>query len=136
MKNNDFKYVMQDLTNVYIGAKYSYDELMDCDEVPFKLKTIISHYILKEVAGDTTIENHIFYVKATDLSYMILKQMKAKFKMSVFEENGHGKGKSCYVSREYNISEILSDPLLLSKRDQILVEEMHITKIGIMSVDI
>ena len=27
--NNDYKYVMHDLTNIYIGAKYTYDELME-----------------------------------------------------------------------------------------------------------
>ena len=45
--NNDFKYVMHDMTNVYIGAKYTYDEIMDSDEVPFKFKVILSHYMLK-----------------------------------------------------------------------------------------
>ena len=61
--NNDYKYVMHDMTNIYIGAKYTYDEIMDNDDVPFKFKTILSRYILKEVAGNTTLENHIFYMK-------------------------------------------------------------------------
>ena len=26
--NNDFKYVMHNMTNIYIGAKYTYDEIM------------------------------------------------------------------------------------------------------------
>lgn len=59
-ENQDFKYVMQDVSRVYIGAKFTYQEMMDTDEIPFKLKAIFSHYILKEVAGDTTPENHIF----------------------------------------------------------------------------
>ena len=46
--NNDFRYVMQDMTNVYIGAKYTYDEIMNVDEVPFKLKVILSHYMFIE----------------------------------------------------------------------------------------
>ena len=50
-ENRDFKYVMQDVSKVYIGAKYTYQEMMDTDEIPFKLKAILSHYILKEVAG-------------------------------------------------------------------------------------
>ena len=53
-ENRDFKYVMQDVSRVYIGAKYTYREMMDSDEIPFKLKAILSHYILKEVAEDTT----------------------------------------------------------------------------------
>ena len=136
MKDNDFKYVMHDLTNVYIGAKLTYDEIMDLNEVPFKLKTIISHYMLKEVAGNTTIENHIFYIKPDSFSHMVYKQMKAHFKMSVFEENGHGKGKPGYVSREYKLDEILSNPELMAKKDQIVVEEMKITMLGLMSVGI
>ena len=61
MENQDFKYVCQDMTNLYIGARYTYGELMALDEIPFKLKTILSHYMLKEVAEDTKIEDHIFY---------------------------------------------------------------------------
>ena len=69
--NNDFRYVMHDMTNIYIGAKHTYDELMNIDEVPFKLKTILSHYMLKEIAGNTTLENHLFFMKKTDESYRI-----------------------------------------------------------------
>ena len=136
MKNNDFKYVMQDMTNVYIGANYTYDELMDTNEVPFKLKTIISHYMLKEVSGDTTIENHIFYLKPDSLSYLVYKQMKASFKMSIFEENGHGKNKPGYTSHEYKIDDIMNNSDIYSKRDQIIVEEMHLTKLSLFSVSI
>jgi len=120
--NNDFKHVVQDLSNVYIGGKLSYGEMMDLDEVPFKLKTIIGHYMLKEVAPDTMIENHIFYMKPTDLSYFIYKQMKARFKLSVFSENGHGKGKPGYKAKEYKIDEILNSEELMAKKDQIIVE--------------
>ena len=136
MNSNDFKYVMQDLTNVYIGAKLSYDELMNLDEVPFKLKAIFSHYMLREVAGDTTIENHIFYIEPSSMSYLVFHKMKAGFKMSIFEKDGHGKGKAGYVSREYRIDEILNNKELLSKKDQIVVEEMHITKLSMMAVQI
>ncbi len=136
MTNNDFKYVMHDLTNIYVGAKYTYNDLMKLDEVPFKLKTIISHYMLKEVSGDTTIENHIFYLKPEDLSYLIYKQMKARFKLSIFEENGHGKNKPGYISREYRIDEIINNKNIYSKKDQIIVEEIHLTKISLFSVSI
>ncbi|MDD6202817.1 MAG: hypothetical protein PUB13_07755 [Lachnospiraceae bacterium] len=136
MKNNDFKYVMQDMTNVYIGAKFTYDEIMNTDEVPFKLKAIISHYMLKEVAGDTTLENHIFYMKETDLSYFVYNQMKARFKLSIFKEDGHGKGKPGYVSREYRISEIVNSEELHEKMNEIIVEELHLTKLSLLSVSI
>ena len=135
--NNDYKYVMHDLTNIYIGAKYTYDEIMDNDDVPFKFKTILSRYILKEVAGNTTLENHIFYMKKEDMSYMIYKQMKAKFKLNVFREDGHGKGQPGYVQREYKIQDIVEGKEsveLHEKMNQIFVEELHITSLGLMAV--
>lgn len=135
--NNDYKYVMHDMTNIYIGAKYTYDEIMDNDDVPFKFKTILSRYILKEVAGNTTLENHIFYMKKDDMSYMIYKQMKAKFKLNVFKEDGHGKGQPGYVQREYKIQDIVEgkDSIELhEKMNQIFVEELHITSLGLMAV--
>ena len=135
--NNDYKYVMHDLTNIYIGAKYTYDEIMDNDDVPFKFKTILSRYILKEVAGNTTLENHIFYMKKEDMSYMIYKQMKAKFKLNVFREDGHGKGQPGYVQKEYKIQDIVEgkDSVELhEKMNQIFVEELHITSLGLMAV--
>ncbi|MBS7303725.1 MAG: hypothetical protein KIG50_06285 [Lachnospiraceae bacterium] len=137
--NNDFRYVMQDMTNVYIGAKYTYDEIMNVDEVPFKLKVILSHYMLKEVAGNTTLENHIFYMKPDDMSYMVYKRMKARFKLNVFKEDGHGKGKPGYIQKEYKIQDIVEGPeaaMLHEKMNQIFVEEMHITKLGLLSVSI
>lgn len=137
--NNDFRYVMHDMTNVYIGAKHTYEELMNIDEVPFKLKTIFSHYMLKEIAGNTTLENHVFFMKPTDESYLVYKQMKVRYKLNVFREDGHGKGKPGYVQQEYKIQDIVEGPeaeWLHEKMNQIFVEEMHITKLGLLSVGI
>ena len=120
-------------------AKYTYDEIMNVDEVPFKLKVILSHYMLKEVAGNTTLENHIFYMKPDDMSYMVYKRMKARFKLNVFKEDGHGKGKPGYIQKEYKIQDIVEGPeaaMLHEKMNQIFVEEMHITKLGLLSVSI
>lgn len=129
-QNHDFQYVMQDVSRVYIGAKYTYQELMGLDEVPFKLKAILSHYILKEVAGDTTLENHIFYMKDTDLSYMVYHQMKASFKLDfpVLSKKETWQYKSAY----HTIEEIVHNEEWQKNKDQIVVEEMMLSKMQIM----
>ena len=137
--NNDYKYVMHDMTNIYIGAKFTYDEMMKNDEIPFKFKVILSHYMLREVDGNTTLENHVFYLKPTDESYMIFKQMKAKFKLNIFREDGHGKGKPGYIHKEYKVQEIVEGPeakYLHEHMNQIFVEELHITSLSLMAVGI
>lgn len=134
MENRDFKYVMHDLTNLYIGARHTYDELMVSEEIPFKLKTLISRFVLREVAGSTKIEDHIFYLKETDMSYQIYKQMKARFRLNVWKDEKDGVKTPGYRSETYRINEILGNEELMRKKDIILVEEVHITKLGLLAV--
>lgn len=136
MENKDFKYILQDLTKVYLGAKFTYEELMNHDEVPFKLKMIISHYLLKEVGPSTRVEDHIFYLKETDLSYFVFRQMKAVFRLNVWKDEQDGVKKPGYKSRLYKIDEIVNNEELKRKMDITIVEEMQVTKLGLMSVSI
>lgn len=133
-ENNDFKYVIQDASRVYIGAKFTYQEMMDRDEIPFKLKAILSHYMLKEVAGDTAPESHIFYMKDTDLSYMVYRQMKVKFKMD-FPVRSE-KGTWQYKSEYHTIEEIVHNEKWKAKMNEIAVEEMVISKLQIMMMSL
>lgn len=129
MADRDYKHVVQDVTNVYIGGKLSYGEMMDLDEIPFKFKVILSQYILKEVDRDTTPENHIFFMKKDDMSYMIFKKMRAKFRLYIFDDE-----KKSYVGREYKIEEIVGNDQLHDKMNTTFVEEMHIYKLNMLSV--
>lgn len=127
MENQDFKYVLQDVSKVYIGAKFTYQEMLDRDDIPFKLKAILSHYMLKEVSADTTPENHIFYLTQDSLSYMVYRQLGVQFKMSVWQP-----GKDHYVSSYYTVAQLYDRPELLVQKDTIVVEELMIPKVKIM----
>ena len=129
-ENRDFKYVLQDPSRIYIGARYSYQEMMEAEDVPFKWKAILSHYILKEVAGDTTPENHIFYMKDTDLSYMVYRQMKIKFKLHVPVLSR--KSVWQYQSTYHTSEEIVGGEKWQADKDRIVVEEMVIGKLQMM----
>ena len=135
MADQDFKYVIQDLTNIYIGARYSYEEILEDDNVPHKLKEVIVRIILTEVAPDTTVENHIFYMTPDSASFKACKKMKARFKMSVWQSaDGRRRKKAGYVSREYTIEEIAGSRELQDKKDTTIVEEMHISKLGLGAI--
>ena len=129
MAERDYKHVIQDVTNLYIGAKLTYGEMLDIDEIPFKFKVILSRYILKEMSRETNIENHIFFMKKEDMSYMIYKKMKAKFRLYVFD-----KEKESYVAHDLKIEDIVDDEYLHENMNTIFVEEMHISKINLLSV--
>lgn len=129
MADNDFKYVMQDFSNVYIGARWTYREMTENEMMPFKWKAIVTHYLLKDVDADTTLENHIFFMTEQDFSYQTLKELKAKFKMSVWVD---GKKGGHYESREYKIEEIVKSRELHERMDTIVVEELHLSKLSLM----
>lgn len=132
-----FACVMQDITQVYIGAQLSYKELMERDDVPFKLRVILAHYMLKEVSEDTTISDHLFFIQKNDLSYLAYRQMKAKFKLSVWcEADGKKHKKAGYESRLYTIDEVLLDEELRAKRDITVVEELSFKKFALMAVSL
>ena len=99
MADNDFKYVLQDFSNIYIGARSSYGELAENEDLPHKLREVIVRIFLTETAEDTTPENHLFYLTKDSASYRALKKMKARFRMSVWEEaDGKKRKKSGYVT--------------------------------------
>ena len=54
-QDNDFKYFMQDIGSLYLGARYSYEELMAHEMIPFKFKSVIEHYITKDTQLDTAL---------------------------------------------------------------------------------
>lgn len=134
MAENDFKYVVQSFSDFYIGARWTYGEMLVNENMPFKWKAIVRHYILKDVAPDNTMENHIFFMTEKDFSYDTLRELRAKFKMSVWVEadgkrhkNGH------YESREYKIEEIVKSTQLHRQMDTIVVEELHLSKLALMT---
>ncbi|MDO4292728.1 MAG: hypothetical protein Q4C65_05780 [Eubacteriales bacterium] len=133
-QENDFKYVLQDFGNIYIGARFSYREMLAREDMPFKWKAIVRHYLLKEVSEDTTLENHIFYMKETDFSYQTLKELKAAFKLSVWQApDGKRRKSGRYESRDYRIEEIVGSKELHRQMDTIVVEELHLSKLALMT---
>ncbi len=135
MDDKDFKYFLQDFGNLYIGAGYSYGELMELDETPFKLKMLLSRYVLREVAPETKIWNHIFFLERDSMSYLVYKKMKARFHLRIWQEV-RGKKGAGYEPRVCGIEEIVDSCELSEKKDEIIVEELHITKLGLMGVSV
>ena len=43
-------------------------------------------FLLKETSPETTMENHIFFMKEDDFAYETFQELKASFKMSVWIE--------------------------------------------------
>ncbi len=128
-----FRYVMTDMSSIYVGARYTYEELLEVEDTPQKLREVIFRVFMQEVQGDTTIENHLFYLTPDSRSYRAYSKMKARFKMSVWEP-AKGRKKAGYVNRVYSLDEIVGNADLFAKKDTTVVEEVHISKLGLSMI--
>lgn len=133
----DYKYVIQDITHVYVGAKYTYAELLQNDETPFKLRAILSQYMMKEAAPELTIAKHLMLLKETDLSYMVYKQLKAKCKVYEWKEADGGKvRKSGYVSSIYDVGAVKGIALKQGQEHPLILEEISFKKLSMMAISL
>lgn len=91
-EDRDYKYVMQDFSNLYLGARYTYDELLETEELPFKVKSMINRFVKPELSGENlSLESHLYYMEEKDFVYQTFRQLKAKVKISILQEkNGPG----------------------------------------------
>ncbi len=134
----DFKYFMQDVNALYIGAYYNYGELMENEMVPFKLKSIIEHYIMKDTQADTTLESQFYYMTGEEFSYRTYTQLKAKVKVCMFVESKSlfGKEKVAYKSKIIPLSEFVQMNLAQKKKYGVKVQEIILSKLAMMAFSV
>lgn len=134
----DFKYVMQDTGNLYLGAKYSYEELLRAEAAPFKLKAIINHYVLKEASPETTLESQFYYLDRESFLYEVFCQLKVKVKVQIqTEQKGFwGKGKIRYQERIFSLKELTDMNLARKKASGVIIREIIISKLGMMTFSV
>ncbi|MBQ7918335.1 MAG: hypothetical protein IJ324_00115 [Lachnospiraceae bacterium] len=131
-KYEDYKYVMSDTSFVYLGAKYTYEELIENEDVPFKLRTILERYIMPEISGDTTLEEH-FNKMSQDLAFKTYRQLKVKLKINRPDEKKNLFGK---VTRRYITETIpVADYVKLSpeRKVGIVIQEVVFGKLTLMT---
>lgn len=135
LQDNDFKYVIMDTGNIYIGARFSYKELLTQEMLPFKLKTILNRYILKEANPDTTLESEFYYMKKDTFLYDTFCQLKVKVKVNVLVEKKtlFGKTGSQYEEKILKLKELTEINLAKKKASGMIVREIIVSKLGLMT---
>ena len=132
----DFKYVMLDTAFLYLGAKYSYGELVENEEIPFKLRSIFERYIVPEMDPETTLESHFYHMDSKEFSYKTYRQLKIKVKVSILVEKkgflGLGKAKRVYTSEVIPLDKFVAIPKEQKEREGILIQEIVINKLALM----
>ena len=136
MEYQDFKYVMNDMTKVYLGAKQTYAQACENDYIPFKLTAIISQYFYKEISPETTIEEHMLALTADSISFMALKALRARVRMSIYTEQTDRNGKTVgkwLTDQLLTLEQYVSEETYHLYPEHAIVNELVIPKLQLMA---
>ena len=130
-QNRDFKYFMQDTGSLYLGAKYTYQEILEDEMVTFKFKSIVEHYIMKDTDPETTLESQLYYMTPEQFSYKTYTQLKARVKVSLL-----GRGGVKYENKVMKLDEFTGMNLAQKKKSGIVVQELILSKLSLMAFSV
>lgn len=128
--NRDYKYVMQDISNIYLGARFTYEELLEEDEIPLKVKKLINGYIKQNVDNDhLSLESHFYYMEDNGFLYQTFLQLKTKIRISIFSQK-----KKHYITEMVKLQDLVKIPTEEKKKQGILIQEIVISKLALLTL--
>ncbi len=130
----DYKYSMQDVSNLYIGAKYTLNELLEEEDISFKFRLVVERYILPDADREDTLETHLYYLDAGSFAVKIYKRLKARVRVNVIgEKKGlSGRRKREYVTRVWTVEQLTRISPEEKERQGVVVQELILSKLALM----
>lgn len=137
-KYDDFKYIIQDMNYIYFGKELTYDELLEREDVPFKLKAIINSYIEKDTELSDKLPEHILKLSTKDFSYKIFEQLKMNIRVSYKEQKRGllGKESTKWVHKVCTVSQFCDKYKTDVIDGETQIEELSISKLALMAISI
>lgn len=131
----DYKYVMQDTYQLYLGAKYTFDEVVDNEDIPFKFRLIVERYVYQDVDPETTLESHFYYLTDKGLLFKTYKHIKLKVKINILEDKKSltGKAKRIYTTQIVPISELVKMTPAEKEEKGVVIQEIMCSKLALMA---
>lgn len=131
----DYKYNMQDTGNLYIGAKYTLEEIIDEEMIMFKFRLIVERYILPEADLQDTLETHLYYLEPKSFLVKIYKQIKAKVKINIIEEKRtlFGGSKKQYTTKMIPVEELVAMSVAEKEAKGVVIQELRMSKLALMA---
>lgn len=133
----DYKYIMMDTAFLYLGSKYSYQEIVENEEVPFKFRTIVERYLIPEIGAETTLESDLYHMTEKDFNCRTYLQLKAKVKVSRLVTKkaflGIGKPKRVYETVMIPLTQFVKLSKTEKEKDGIFIQELCVNKLSLMA---
>ena len=132
----DFKYCIQDSNCLYIGTKYTLNEIAEDEEILFKFRRVCAESFKNGSDGEDTLETMLYYLKPDDFRLQVLKQMRAKVRVSLIKEKKSlfGKAKKEYVTIYIPVTEMASMDVTEKEAGGMAISELRVNKLALMTV--
>lgn len=130
LNENDYKYVLEDFSNVYIGARFSYGEIAENDAVPGRFKDAVYRVFYKETKPEVTIGEHLIGLKDDSMCYLAYSQLRIRIKVTslIREKDKKGNVKEKYSTKDYSLDEFMKEEGIRENPDQYLIQEISFKK--------
>lgn len=130
----DFKYIMQDTGNLYLGKELTYREIYESEEVPFKLKAVINTYIQKDVDLDVKMVDHLMSIGKEDFIYLVYEQLKVQVRIyyGVETKNLFGKVKTKWIHTTCKWKEFVENYQEKARNGEVAIEDVSVSKFALM----
>ncbi len=135
MNENDYKYILDSLSLLQLGSRYTYRELLENIDISYKYRCIIKKIILQEVAEDTTLESHLYYMKPESESCRVYQQLRARIRIyvPVCKKRFGGREETSYEERVLTPEELSVISPQQKELMGMIISELQLSKMGLMN---
>ena len=130
----DFKYCMQDMERDYFGARYTYQELMQNELVPFKFKTIIERYLVRDIDRDTSLESHFYHMTKENPEYRVYRQLKARVRVTQIKNRKSSQTE--YTEKVYTLEQLTALSTDEKMEKGIAIREIILSKLALFAFSV
>ncbi len=132
----DFKYHLQDTGRIYVGCKYTFQELTEVEDLLFKFRIVMERYVMPDADPEDTLETHLYYLPEKSPAVKVYRQLKARVKVNLIQEKKgiFGKGKRAYVTRVMPVEELVKIPPGKKEEQGLVVQELSVSKLAVASL--
>ena len=124
---DDFKYVIGDYSTTHIGSRFSYEEMLMHERVPFKFQSIVEMYVIRkgEIDPSTVLADHLLTLK-DDIVGKAYTKLKMKITFCEPKKRGGYKVRSMYFPAFMKYRET-------NWTDNHMIQEITISNLALMS---
>lgn len=132
----DYKYSMLDSNCLYIGAKYTLQEIVENEDILFKFRKVTGAHLMHGSDPEDTLETLIYYLEPGDFRLQVFKQMRSKVRVSIIEEKKSlfGKKKKEYRTKFLPVTDVVNMSVEDKEKVGLVIQELRVNKLALMTV--